>query len=557
MGIANKTIDAASHPIPWKHINWQKSNSTVRRLQTRIVQAQKECNARKVRALQFILTRSLAAASLAVRQVTENTGKRTPGIDKQIWRTESQKSNAVCRIRRGQYRAKPLRRIYIPKASDSTKKRPLSIPCMDDRAKQALFLMALDPIAEYYADVNSYGFRKHRSTHDAIAQINILLSRSCSPQWVLEGDIKGCFDNISHDWLIKMIPINKRVLSQWLKAGFIDNHSLYASESGVPQGGIISPTIANLTLDGLELMLKMQFKNQKVNFVRYADDFIITGASKELLENKIKPQVQYFLKQRGLSLSEEKTHITHIDHGFDFLGFHIRKLNKKLLIKPSKASVKRLLAKVKDTIRKSQHLSPSILIAKLNPILRGWVNYYRHASASRTFSYIDSLVWVKLWRWARRRHPNKGLRWIKVKYFLSTERSNWHFYGKTDKGKIIYLLFCRRFKLSRYLKIQNKANPYDPEFVSYFKARLTKLKPSFLNLDLQKLWFNQKGRCPICKEYITLRSGWHAHHITMRCEGGKNVPDNMVLLHPICHEQWHQRDYDTWAGLSRDGLRRA
>ncbi len=302
MGMANKAIDATSHPIDWERINWHQSNKQVRRLQARIVKAQQENNTRKVRALQFILTRSLAAASIAVRKVTENTGKRTPGIDKQVWRTKGQKTKAVSTIRKGQYKAKPLRRVYIPKSSDKQKKRPLGIPCMDDRARQALHLLALDPVAEHYADLNSYGFRKYRSTHDAISATQLVTARRHSCQWVLEGDIKGCFDNISHDWLLRRIPMNKCVLAQWLKAGFMEKNQLQASVKGTPQGGIISPTLANMTLDGLEAQLKLQFPRQKVHVIRYADDFIITGKSEAFLRDAIKPEVEKFLEVRGLSL---------------------------------------------------------------------------------------------------------------------------------------------------------------------------------------------------------------------------------------------------------------
>lgn len=555
MGIVNKTIDAASHLIPWEHINWRKANKMVRRLQARIVKALQENNHRKVRALQFLLTRSLAASSLAVRKVTENTGKRTPGIDKKLWRTNRQKTLAIRQVRRGQYQAKPLRRIYIPKGNNKSKKRPLSIPCMDDRAKQALYLMALDPIAEYYADLNSYGFRKKRSTHDAIAAINLILSKRHSPQWILEGDIKGCFDHISHQWLLRMIPINKRVLAQWLKAGYVEKSIFYSSDDGTPQGGIISPTLANLTLDGLELQLKTQFKKQKVNVIRYADDFIITGTSESFLKDKIKPEVERFLKIRGLSLSKEKTHITHIKDGFEFLGFHIKKFDNKLLIKPAKSKIKQLLQKVKGITQTS--MSADIVIARLNPVIRGWANYYRHVASSRSFSYVDHHIWRIIWVWAKRRHPKKGLKWIKKKYFKTSNRSKWEFVGTTEKQKNVFLVKCRSFKIKLHVKIRSKANPYDPDFTEYFEKRQHEAKAFLRSKTLQKLWTIQNGRCPICNNPITMRSGWHAHHITRRCDGGETNTNNLVLLHPVCHEQWHQRDYETWAGLSRDNFKRA
>jgi RNA-directed DNA polymerase len=237
--VRSKSIaDAASQrDIPWQHINWRQAHKTVNRLQSRIVKALQEGNPRKVRALQNLLTQSLSAAALAVRQVTENTGKRTPGVDQEVWNTPVQKAAGIQRIRQRRYRAKPLRRIHIPKPGKD-ELRPLSIPCMVDRAKQALHLLALDPLAEYYADLNSYGFRKKRSTADAIEACRLCLSKQNSAKWVLEGDIKGCFDNISHLWLMKWIPMNKRVLAQWLKAGYIEQKTFYETDQGTPQGGL-------------------------------------------------------------------------------------------------------------------------------------------------------------------------------------------------------------------------------------------------------------------------------------------------------------------------------
>ena len=327
-----QSAGAASHQERgWHAINWQTANQEVKRLQVRIVKAQQQGKWGRVKALQHLLTHSFSGKALAVKRVTENQGKRTPGVDGEIWKTPQKKAEAIETLTQRGYHPRPLRRIYIPKSNGN--KRPLSIPTMKDRAMQALYLLALDPIAEILADPNSYGFRKERSTADAIDQCHTVLSNRAGAEWILEGDIKACFDKISHAWLEAYIPMEKSILRKWLKAGFIEKRVLKPTEEGTPQGGICSPVIANLALDGLEAKLREKYpkasnasRKAKANLVRFADDFIITGSSKELLEKEIKPLVEQFMKERGLELSQEKTHITHITTGFDFLGQNIRKL---------------------------------------------------------------------------------------------------------------------------------------------------------------------------------------------------------------------------------------
>jgi RNA-directed DNA polymerase len=322
IGAKKNIADAALNiNANWHAINWRQVQHNINRLQSRIVEATKQSKWRKVRALQYILTRSLSGAALAIKRVTENTGKKTPGIDGKLWNTPEKKARALQVIRKGQYKAKPLRRIYIPKANG--KKRPLGIPTMQDRAKQALYSLGLDPVAESLADPNSYGFRRERSAADAIQKCFMVLCKQNASKWILEGDIKSCFDKLSHNWLIENIPMNKGVLKQWLKAGFMTNQTFTAIEEGTPQGGIISPVLANMALDGLEDILLANFKKQ-VKMIRYADDFIIVGKTKEFLTQKVKPVIETFLITRGLELSAEKTRITHIQEGFDFLGQNIR-----------------------------------------------------------------------------------------------------------------------------------------------------------------------------------------------------------------------------------------
>jgi len=335
---------------------------------------------------------------------------------------------------------------------------------MKDRAMQALYLMALDPVSETTADSNSYGFRKERSTADAITQSFIILSHNTSAQWILEADIKGCFDHISHDWLLNNIPMDKVKLKKWLKSGFVFNKELFPTEEGTPQGGIISPTLANMTLDGLQTMLAGKFRNRSksknanallVNLVRYADDFIITGRNKEILEHEIMPLVKEFLSVRGLTLSEEKTKITHIDEGFDFLGFNIRKYDGKFLIKPSKEKVKKFLDKIRETIESNKTCTQDTLIRFLNPKITGWANYYKHCVASDTFSKADHQIFWKLMQWSKRRHPMKNTNWVTRKYFRKIGNMNWRFavdYNFKGVKRTMILKRLSDTKITRYVK---------------------------------------------------------------------------------------------------------
>lgn len=547
------TATACAPPasMEWHQINWTKTHGNVRRLQARIVKATKEGRWGKVKALQYLLTHSFSGKALAVKRVTENEGRKTPGVDKETWSTPEAKSQAVTSLRQRCYTPQPLRRIYIPKANG--KKRPLGIPTMKDRAMQALYLLALEPIAETKADLNSYGFRLERSCADAIEACFTMLSPRRSAQWVLEGDIKGCFDNISHEWMIDNVPTDKKILQKWLKAGFIENKSLFPTEAGTPQGGIISPVLANMTLDGLENLLKSKFREDtnrknaegrrtyyspKVNLVRYADDFIITGISKELLEEEVKPLVEEFLAHRGLVLSQEKTRITHIEEGFDFLGQNVRKYGGKMIIKPSKKNVLKFLEDIRDTIKGNKTVTQERLIDKLNPKIRGWVNYHKSVVAKETFGAVDHEIWKSLWRWAKRRHPNKGRRWIKEKYFGRLGTQNWVFNCDYGAKRLILAGYT---PIKRHVKIKEGANPFDPEWETYFERRQGfKMENSLEGrMQLRALWRSQKGICPICNQKITMDTGWANHHIMWKSKGGKNGNSNRVLLHKNCHRQVH------------------
>jgi RNA-directed DNA polymerase len=539
----------------WHDIDWAKCHKKVKSLQARIVKATSEGRWRMVRKLQQLLTRSFSAKAIAVKRVTENKGKRTAGVDGETWNTPESKAKAIDSLKRRGYKSSPLRRVEIPKKDG--KKRKLGIPTIKDRAMQALHLLALEPIAETTGDPNSYGFRPERATADAREQGFKSLTLKQGAKWVLEADIKGCFDNISHEWLLENVPLDRKILKEWLKAGVIYNGEFTETETGTPQGGIISPTLANLALDDLEKILNQNFKRQeyrengvrksknpKVNFIRYADDFIITGASKELLENEVKPLVESFLKERGLELSPQKTKITHIDDGFNFLGWNFRKYDSKLLIKPSKESVKSILEKVKGIFDSNKTAKPENVIHLLNPVIKGWANYHKGTVAKEIFSYVDKQIWNKNWQWAKRRHPNKSKKWIKEKYFKTIGNQHWNFSGNLEDGQSIVLKKMSSVSIERHVKIQADANPYDPKYEQYFEKRLhvKMTKGEVGKTKLARLWVQQKGICLVCKTRIDDVENINIHHLVEKAKGGKDTNSNLVILHPNCHRKVHSRN---------------
>jgi RNA-directed DNA polymerase len=547
------TAGAVSHAAPeWHSLIWTNLHRNVSRLQGRIVKAVQAGRWGKVKALQHLLTHSFSAKAMAVKRVTENSGKRTPGVDGILWDSPEKKTKAIGQLRQYGYRPQALRRLWIPK-NHGQGRRPLGIPCKVDLAMQALYLQALEPIAETTGDPNSYGFRKARSTADAIEQCFTVLGKRKSPKWVLEGDIQSCFDEISHDWLLAHIPMDKAMLHKWLGAGFMDQGTFYPTEAGTPQGGIASPVLAHLTLDGLERELRTHFPKSKkgfnamVNLVRYCDDWIITARSKAILEHEVKPLVERFLTERGLCLSPHKTRIIHIDEGFDFLGQNVRMYNGKLLIKPSRKSVKSLLRKVREVIKINKSTPAAGLVGQLNPLLRGWANYHRHVVSKMTFAKMDHAIFQALWRWTKRRHPNKPPGWIRQKYFTRVADNRWVFYGssltskgKTQENRLIRLAYT---PIKRHTKIKAAANPYDPQWESYFEVRLgVKMANSLRGRrSLLYLWREQKGICPVCQQPITKLTGWHNHHLVWRSKGGSDSAANRVLLHPNCHRQVHSQ----------------
>ena len=474
------------------HINWGVIDikiiaRSVKRLQNRIVKAKIAGRNRMVKKLQSLLVKSRSARILAVKRVSENKGNNTAGIDKELLDTNVKKTEYVeeLKINLNEYRAMPLKRIEIPKKNG--KSRPLGIPTMFDRCVQALYKLALEPIAEVTADKNSYGFRAKRSTQDAMKQIWLRTSRKVSGEWILEGDIKGCFDNISHQWIYDNIPLDNRILKQWLKSGFIKNDTLFPTETGTPQGGIISPILANMVLDGIEAIVKRRkARYQKMkdgvilyryshhfSFVRYADDWIVIGNNPTEMR-KLQKEIEEFLSMRGLELSKEKTHITNIRDGFDFLGFNFRKYpNNKVIVKPTNDGIKSFKSKIKEIFHQYRSSSLEFLIDKLNPLIRGWGYYYRFVNSKVIFSTLDQYIWYKSCNWVKRLHQRREIIKYCKRYFKP--------FSETYTSKTLSLGLKRVFILSiipvlEHIKIVSTANPFNKDDDAYFTKRYSTLK---------------------------------------------------------------------------------
>jgi RNA-directed DNA polymerase len=553
----------------WATINWKLVNKRVRNLRQRIYRATQNGQWNKVRSLMKLMLRSYSNLLLSVRRVTQvNQGKKTAGIDGQTATTPAARVALFGEMQEySLWQVRPTKRVYIPKSNG--KQRPLGIPTVKDRIAQAIVKNALEPNWEPRFEANSYGFRPGRSCQDAIDQCHIRLCKgkknSPGDNWVLDADIKGAFDNISHKYILEAIgqTPGRELIKQWLKAGYVESKIFHETESGTPQGGIISPLLANIALDGIDHLLAgfhkvkiyqsspkakrqrtSKVKLGKYGFIRYADDFVVTAETKEDIEEAI-PVIQEWLAVRGLELNPDKTNIVHVEQGFNFLGFNIRQFSGSCYTFPQKVKVLAFLQRIRDWLKQNKHTSQQTVIKYLNPILRGFGNYYRFGSSKQVFGYIDHKVWKMLWRWCLRRHPDKGKRWVMKKYFRTHYRRKWTFAvdaaDRRGKKKVLCLYRVKDIPILRHVKIKGTASPDDSTLTKYWKDRLTTYGKTYWTKGSKyyEVAENQEWKCTICNEHLFNGEELQTHHIIKVKDGGTDEVDNLVHLHKTCHKQVH------------------
>ncbi len=586
----------------WHQIDWKRAEKVVFSLQKRIYQASQRDDVKVIRRLQKLLLSSFFAKAIAVRRVSQdNTGKKTAGIDGIKFLNPKERLKMVYTLVPLTGKANPVRRVWIPKpgkahragrgflaysTEQADEKRPLGIPTMEDRARQCLVKLALEPEWEARFEPNSYGFRPGRSCHDAMEAIfNALRSKTA---YVLDADIAKCFDRINHQYLLNKLntfPTMRRQIKAWLKAGILEDKKLFPSNNGTPQGGVISPLLANIALHGLETNLKKWIgkvklrhpcgrvmaktvKERSLSIIRYADDFVIIHKDEEVII-EAKSITEKWLKEIGLEIKPEKTRLCHTlkyhkleKPGFNFLGFNVRQYktgkhhaNKQsngkikpytLHIKPSKEAIDTHYKKLKEIVDKSKALTQKALITKLNPVIRGWSNYYRYSVCSKTFSNIDNLLWYKLKKWVIKRHPNKNWKYKKPKYWKNKGNRNWLFSdGNVELIKHKKNYDCTNSKTKhkrqggKYIKVQNSRSPFDGD-KTYWSSRMGK----FPNLPTgkAKLLKLQKGKCNICGLHFKDEDVIETDHIIPRQAGGNNSYNNLQLLHRHCHDKKTKED---------------
>jgi RNA-directed DNA polymerase len=502
--------------LGWRQIDWRHAEASVRRLRQRIFTASQAGDLKKVRSLQKLMLRSRANTLLSVRRVAErNAGRLTAGVDGEVALTPEAKMQLADRIQHGTeaFKALPVRRVYIPKRGGSTKRRPLGIPVVVDRVHQARVLNALEPEWEARFEPRSYGFRPGRGCHDAIEAI-YQAAKGPNPRrlWALDADLAGAFDKIAHDHILAMLGTfpARGMVAQWLRAGVVEHGRLHRTEEGTPQGGVVSPALLNIALHGMEQAAGVRYyttgrqAGQIVAgcpvLIRYADDLLaLCHSRQEALE--VKARLAGWLAPRGLSLNEDKTRVVSLDEGFDFLGFNVRRYGDKLLIKPSKAAVRRIRERLRTELRSLRGTNAPTVIKKLNPIIRGWAAYYRTQVSSEVFGALDGYLWRLTFKWARFSHANKPTRWVVRRYYGRFNKSRQDRWVFGDRKSGAYLHQFAWTNIVRHQIVKGAASPDDPALADYWAERRRKTP---LPIDKTSRWLleAQDGRCAICKDAL-------------------------------------------------------
>ena len=537
----------------WQAINWRKARRVVKNLRQRIFKATRERQWKTVRNLQRLLMKSLSNIHLAVRRCTQqNQGKKTPGIDGLVVLNPKGRGLLVDILKKFiPWKPLPTKRVYIPKSNG--KKRPLGIPTLIDRCLQAIVLNALEPCWEAQFERSSYGFRPGRCPHDAAEKIFKAVCPNRNKKWVVDADIKGCFDNISHKFLIGRIggfPA-KKLIQQWLKAGYVDKDVFHESENGTPQGGIISPLLANIALHGMEKALGVIYEKGggsrgKRIVVRYADDFVILCETQEDAY-KAKDEVTSWLSERGLNLSPEKTTIVHMTTGFDFLGWNFRhyrvsdrKSGYKLLIKPSAKSIKNIRDKLRQIWLSNRGKEVGAVITELTSVVRGWANYHRKMVSCEVFNELDKWMFDRVKRYAKQRHPNKSDKWRNERYFgrFNLDRADKWVFGEHQTGAHVPKFSWFHIERHTLVPGEYSLDNSDPDVQEWFRKNRAKLAKNH-NKSWQKIAKRQNYVCQICGDSLFNGENIHKHHMIPKANGGKDTYSNYQFVHLMCHQQIH------------------
>jgi RNA-directed DNA polymerase len=543
----------------WDLVDWREAGESVTSLRQRIFKAARANDLRKVRSLQKLMLRNHSNILMSVRRVTQvNAGKNTPGVDKVLVKTPAARGKRVDLLATLQpWRASPVRRVYIPKKTDSNKRRPLGIPTILDRCLQAMVKNVLEPEWEARFEGSSYGFRPGRSPHDAIGKIYNLARPNMRKKIAVDADIKGAFDNICQNFILKTIGDvpGRALIEQWLQAGYLEDGRYHDTPTGTPQGGVISPLLLNIALHGMEAALGVTHDTRgkiigKRAVVRYADDFVVFCETEEDALDVRDRVLPAWLAERGLSLSEEKTRIVHLSEGFDFLGFNVRhypcpqtsRSGYKLRITPSKKAVLGKVGEIRDIWLASHGHSVKAVLWKLNPIIRGWADYYRKSVASKTFGKLDKWMFHRQVRFARHTHPEKSWKWMCKRYWgklNDTRDDNWVF-GDKQSGK--YLLKFGWFKIVRHELVRGASSPDDPELRDYWWER-QKVNANHLSAGDIDMANDQGWVCRLCGMDLINGEELHRHHTIPRARGGSDARRNRELVHLFCHQQETRRQF--------------